>query len=105
MTTGIAPRAADAALRYLLAGGAVVRFNTTDTNYYNRLFSLAGLGSPGQMSGFNANYGNAGSGLIGDIGNANAAGRVGSGNAWAGAIGNIGQSALLAALLRQGSSK
>lgn len=78
-------------------------FNTQDTNYFNRLFGLAGLGNPGQMSGFNANYGNIGSGLMTGMGNSLAAGQVGGANAWANALGGIGQSAILAALLRRPS--
>lgn len=78
-------------------------FNTMDTNYYNRLFSLAGLGNPGQLGGANFNYGNAASGLLTGIGNSSAAGQIGGANAWMNALGGVGNSAMLAALLRRPS--
>lgn len=54
-------------------------FNTTDQNYYNRLFSAANLGNPGAPN--YAQYGANASDLITGGANANAAGIVGASNA------------------------
>ncbi len=54
-------------------------YNTTDSNYYNRLFGLANIGNPGAPN--YAQYGANGSDLFTGGANANAAGIVGSSNA------------------------
>lgn len=63
-------------------------YNTLDNNYFNRLFQLGNLGV--SAAGSQAGAGNNISDLMTQIGNAIAAGRVGSGNAYAGGLGNIG---------------
>lgn len=63
-------------------------YNTLDTNYYNRLFQLSNSGV-----GASAGLGNLGSSIsdyMTQLGNARAAGTVGSANAWNNSIGNIG---------------
>jgi hypothetical protein len=71
-------------------------YNNNQTNQFNRLSSMAGTGQQAgtSLGTFGQNYGNAASGLITDIGNANAAGIVGGQNAWNGAFGNIGNNYL-----------
>jgi len=74
---------------------------TQQTNIYNRLASLAGVGQTAQTQAQNlgtstaANIGQLGIGGASALG----AGQVGAANAMAGAYGNIGSSATLASLL------
>jgi hypothetical protein len=55
------------------------------------LYNLATMGGNAAAAGgrIGTDYANAGSGLYGDIGNAQAAGTVGSANAWNGALGGV----------------
>jgi hypothetical protein len=66
-------------------------FNNNQTGQYNRLAGLAGLGqtSAGQLGGAGSSYGQSGGNTMTDIGNARAAGTVGSANAWNSALGGI----------------
>jgi len=70
------------------AEGAYNRFNTDNTNTYNRLAGLSGAGqtATNQVSTAGSNMANQISGLNTDAGTARAAGIVGSGNAWGNAI-------------------
>lgn len=70
------------------AEGAYNRYNTDNTNTYNRLAGLSGAGqtATNQVSTAGANAANQISGLQTDAGSARAAGIVGSGNAWGNAI-------------------
>jgi hypothetical protein len=72
-------------------------------NYTGDMFNLAnmGLSAAGAGAGANSSYGNAGSELITGMGNADAAGQVGSANAWNNAMGNIGNSTMDAIMLHQ----
>lgn len=66
------------------------RFNTNQTNLYNRLAGISGTGqqSANQLNSLGQNYANTvGSNLM-DIGNARAAGTVGSANAWSTGLNN-----------------
>ncbi len=75
------------------------RFNTNQTNLYNRLAGLSGTGqtsantlaTTGQNTA--ANIGNLQTG----IGNAQAAGQIGSANAWSTGLNNVGNNAMQAA--------
>lgn len=70
-------------------GAAFDRFNVGNTNRFNRLAALSGIGqtAANQTGAAGQNYANqAGSNMIG-AGNAQAAGMVGQANAWNGAIG------------------
>ncbi len=69
-------------------------YNTTDQNYYNRLFGLAGLGNPGAPN--SAQFGANASDLITGGANATAAGQIGSNNAYNGALGSLSSDALAA---------
>jgi hypothetical protein len=70
-------------------GAAFDRFNVQNTNTFNRLASIAGVGqtAANQTGAAAANYGNAAAGNIIGAGNAAAAGRVGGANAISGGIG------------------
>jgi hypothetical protein len=74
---------------------------TQQTNIYNRLASLAGVGQTAQTQA--QNLGTSTAANIGQLGIGGAtalgAGQVGAANAYAGAYGNIGSSATLASLL------
>lgn len=70
-------------------GAAFDRFNVGQTNQFNRLASISGIGqtAANQTGAAGQNYANqAGANIIG-AGNAAAAGRVGAANAWTGALG------------------
>jgi hypothetical protein len=71
-------------------------FNNNQTNQFNRLSSIAGLGqtTASNLGQTGSSYaGNAGNNIVG-AGNAAAAGQVGSANAWNGALSNIGNAAM-----------
>ncbi len=75
------------------------RFNTNQTNLYNR---LAGLSGTGQTSANTlANAGQASATNIGNlqtgIGNSQAAGQMGAANAWSTGLNNVGNNAMQAA--------
>lgn len=63
------------------------RYQQQVTDPWNQQFALAQLGNPGAPNTYG--YGNAQSDLYQGIGNANAAGQVGSANAWTNALGNV----------------
>lgn len=67
------------------------RYNTNQSNRFNRLAGVSGAGQTAVNTVTNAGTNAAGniSGLYGDMGNARAAGVVGSANAWSGALGGI----------------
>jgi hypothetical protein len=66
-------------------------FNQNQTGQYNRLAGLAGLGqtSAGNLGSAGSSFAQSGGNTMTDIGNARAAGTVGSANAWNGALGSI----------------
>lgn len=77
------------------------RFNNNQTQSFNRLASVAGLGQTanGQMSQNMNNMGQLGSQFAGQVGNnmmgaanAQAAGQIGQANAWSGALSGAGNS-------------
>lgn len=70
------------------AEGAYNRYNTDNTNIYNRLAGLSGAGqtATNQVATAGSNMANQVSGLQTDAGTARAAGIVGSGNAWGNGI-------------------
>jgi hypothetical protein len=73
-------------------GNAYNRYQTTQGNIFNRLYSIAGLGqaSAGNVAANNTNLaGNAGQALQ-NAGTASGAGIVGAGNAVSGALGTYG---------------
>lgn len=72
------------------AEGAYNRFNTDNTNTYNRLAGLSGAGqtATNQVSTAGSNTANQISGLQTDAGTARAAGIIGAGNAWGNGIAN-----------------
>lgn len=72
------------------AEGAYNRFNTDNTNTYNRFAGLSGAGqtATNQVSTAGSNAANQISGLQTDAGTARAAGIVGAGNAWGNGIAN-----------------
>jgi hypothetical protein len=61
------------------------------TPFLNRLAGLTdvGMGASGLQAQAGANFAAGGSNALANIGNAQAAGAIGSGNAWAGAMGNL----------------
>ncbi len=67
------------------------RFQTQNTNLYNRLAGISGTGQTATNNVSNAvqNYGNTSANLSADAGNARAAGIVSQGNSWAGALGDL----------------
>lgn len=67
------------------------RYNTDQTNTYNRLAGISGTGqtASNQVSSAAQNYGNQSANLLTQAGNANAAGIVGSNNAWGDAISGL----------------
>lgn len=69
-------------------------YNTTDNNYYNRLFQGAQLGNPGAPS--YAQFGGNAADLITGGSNATAAGEVGASNAYNNAAGSAASDALAA---------
>jgi hypothetical protein len=73
-------------------GNAYNRFNNNQSNTFNRLASLAGIGqtATNQVGNAAGQFGSAAAGNAIGAGNAAAAGRVGSANAWGGAIGQVG---------------
>jgi len=81
-------------------------FQTGQTNIYNRLAGIAGLGQTSQAQTNTAagNYGNASTGLITGAGAAQAAGTVGSTNALTGALGNSTNMYALSNLLNPSSN-
>jgi hypothetical protein len=84
-------------------GSAYNRFNNDQTNRFNRLASLSGVGQTATQS-VNADRSQLGSATAGNIigaGNAQAAGRIGSANAWGNAFNNA-QNNLLTAFLSGG---
>lgn len=79
-------------------------YTSNQTNIFNRLASIAGLG---QTAGSNSTTGGSayGAGIAGaqmGAGNAAAAGAIGQGNAISGAAGSIGNYYLLSSLLKNG---
>lgn len=70
-------------------GKAEGRYRSNQTDQFNRLASITGTGqtATSQMGNAAQNYGNQAGNAIGNIGQANAAGTVGSANAWNNAIG------------------
>lgn len=70
------------------------RFNTENTNIYNRLAGVSGAGqtATGQVASAGTNASNQVIGALGDAGNARAAGIVGGANAWGNAL-NAGANA------------
>jgi hypothetical protein len=77
-------------------------YQSQQTNIYNRLASLAGLGQAGTAA--SGQLGSAAGSNLAQLAvggaNALAGGQVGSANAYSGALGNIGNSAMLYSLLR-----
>lgn len=67
------------------------RFNTDNTNIYNRLAGVSGAGqtAANAVDASGTNMANNVSGLMTGIGNANAAGIVGGANAWGGAVNGV----------------
>ena len=76
-------------------------FNQQQTNQFNRLASLAGLGqtAAGQLTSAAGQFGATGANLLTNIGNSQAAGIVGSANAYGTGLSNIGGLATLPYLL------
>lgn len=72
------------------------RYNTDQTNIYNRLAGLSGSGqtATNQVAAAGSNMANQVSNAYTDQGNARAAGIVGGANAWGDAISGIGQNAM-----------
>lgn len=68
-------------------------FQNNQNNQFNRLTTLGsmGYGAAGQQAGFASEYGQNTTGILGQRGNAGAAGRIGSGNAWQQGLSNVGQ--------------
>jgi len=64
------------------------RYNTDNTNIYNRLAGVSGAGqtATGQVASAGANASNQIGGALSDMGNARAAGIVGGANAWGNAL-------------------
>lgn len=80
---------------------AYANYTANQTNIYNRLASIAGLGQTAgsnQTTGASTFGGNIANAQIG-AGNALAAGTVGAANAYSGAIGNIGQYYMLQSIM------
>ena len=114
MTEGInALQHAAASKGTLLTGGTLKGLNRWAQDYasgeyqnrYNQLFGLAGLGAnaAGAQAGQNANYASNAGDLMTQVGNANAAGQVGSANAINQGIGgatNIAQMYFLSRLMQ-----
>ena len=75
-------------------------FNANQTNIYNRLAGIAGIGLQGATGSANAQIGTGTNiaQLTQGIGQAQAAGQIGQANAYAGAANNIGNYALLSSL-------
>ena len=80
-------------------------FNANQTNIYNRLSGIAGIGLQGATGSANAQIGTGTNvaQLTQGIGQAQAAGQIGQANAYAGAANNIGNYALLSSLGKGGS--
>ena len=80
-------------------------FNANQTNIYNRLSGIAGIGLQGATGSANAQLGTGTNiaQLTQGIGQAQAAGQIGQANAYAGAANNIGNYALLSSLGKGGS--
>lgn len=70
------------------ANDAFNRWNAQNTNTYNRLAGISGSGqtATSQIQEAGSNYGAAAGQALSDIGNARAAGIMGSANAWGGAL-------------------
>jgi len=75
-------------------GNAYNRYNTNQTNLYNRLAGLSGTGqtSANTLATAGQNYANAVGGNLNAAGNAAAAGSIAQGNAWATGLNNIASS-------------
>ncbi|MFY2643714.1 hypothetical protein ACOTDF_19315 [Achromobacter insuavis] len=73
-------------------GNAYNRFNTDQTNIYNKLAALAGMGqsSASSLAGVSQNYGAQVGNNLSQAANAQAAGTIGSNNAWAQGISGLG---------------
>ena len=78
-------------------------FRENQGDLYSRLFGVADLGQSAAANVGNAigSYGDAASGSLGAIGNANAAGSAAQGNIWGNAVGGLGQSAMDIWLMNQ----
>lgn len=76
------------------------RFNNNQTQRFNRLASIAGIGQKAndQSIGIGNNMANTMEG----IGNAQAAATIGAGNAWSGALSGIGKNAMMAGMMAGG---
>lgn len=74
-------------------GAAYNRYNQNQSNLFNRLGSLAGVGqtSAGTLGGLGANAAGQAGEYATQAGNARAAGAVGQGNAWSTGLGTLGQ--------------
>lgn len=79
-------------------------FNNNQTNQFNRLYAVAGMGqnAANALSGAASNYGTNAGNLALQYGNAGAAGTVGSANAWNTGLGSIGNALAQYALLGGG---
>lgn len=76
-------------------------FNTNQSNSFNRLASIAGMGqtATGQIGQAGQNYANnAGQNMMGAA-NAEGAAQIAQGNAWGGALSGIGQSAMTGVMM------
>lgn len=73
------------------AGDSYNRYQTTQTNDYNRLANLAGLGqtAANQTAQAGMNYANNASNILTGQGNANAASQIAQGNAWNNTLGSV----------------
>lgn len=73
-------------------GNAYSRFNNDQTNIYNKLAALAGMGqsSASSLAGVSQNYGAQVGNNLAQSANAQAAGTIGSNNAWAQGISGLG---------------
>lgn len=88
-------------------GNAYNRFNQDQSNKFNRLAAIAGIGqtSTGQVAQAGQNYATgAGNAMMG-AGNAMAAGQVGSANAISGALNNVSQYNMMNSMLNQPSNQ
>jgi hypothetical protein len=86
-------------------GNAYGRFTNDQTNRFNRLASVAGLGQNAVGTGISAGQSTA-QGVAGNqtgIGNAQAAGTIGSANAISGGVNNLNSQLLLNSMLQQQS--
>jgi hypothetical protein len=75
-------------------GSAYDRYNTNQTNLYNRLAGISGTGqmAANTLGSAGQNYANAVSGNINAAGNARAAGSIAQGNAWSTGLNNVASS-------------